>query len=110
MLERIEEIRGEGAAAINSGAMPRACRRAVPRCGCSMRCCVRVWRSMRCWSATDGATPVAPPPPPAAIAAPRTATRVGNAPVAVVERGRISALGGVTSLIWLVVLIFMVWH
>jgi Predicted integral membrane protein (DUF2269) len=61
-------------------------------------------------TATAGAVPVAPPAQPVAIAAPRTATRVSNAPVAVVERGRISALGGVTSLIWLVVLIFMVWH
>ena len=61
-------------------------------------------------AATAGAAPVAPPPQPAAIAAPRTATRAGNAPVAVVERGRISALGGVTSLIWLVVLVFMVVH
>jgi hypothetical protein len=61
-------------------------------------------------TATAGAAAVAPPAQPAAIAAPRTATRVTNAPVAVVERGRISALGGVTGLIWLVVLIFMVWH
>jgi hypothetical protein len=55
-----------------------------------------------------GAVPTAAQP--AAIAAPRTATPVSNAPVAVVERGRISALGGVTALIWLVVLVFMVWH
>jgi Ca2+/Na+ antiporter len=29
---------------------------------------------------------------------------------AAVERGRIAALGGLTALIWLVILIFMVWH
>jgi len=29
---------------------------------------------------------------------------------AVVERGRIASLGGLTALIWLVILIFMVWH
>ena len=28
----------------------------------------------------------------------------------VVERGRIASLGGLTALIWLVILIFMVWH
>jgi len=30
--------------------------------------------------------------------------------LAAVERGRIAALGGLTALIWLVILIFMVWH
>ena len=30
--------------------------------------------------------------------------------VAAVERGRIAALGGVTALIWLVILVLMVWH
>jgi uncharacterized protein (DUF58 family) len=30
--------------------------------------------------------------------------------VAAVERGRIAALGGVTGLIWLVILVLMVWH
>ena len=29
---------------------------------------------------------------------------------AAVERGRIASLGGLTTLIWLVILIFMVWH
>jgi hypothetical protein len=29
---------------------------------------------------------------------------------AAVERGRIASLGGLTALIWLVILIFMVWH
>lgn len=28
----------------------------------------------------------------------------------VVERGRIASLGGLTALIWLVILVFMVWH
>jgi hypothetical protein len=27
-----------------------------------------------------------------------------------VERGRIAAMGGVTALIWLVILVLMVWH
>jgi hypothetical protein len=48
--------------------------------------------------------------PPAAIAAPPAAAIPGDVRVAAVERGRISSLGGVTALIWLVVLIFMVWH
>ena len=30
--------------------------------------------------------------------------------VAAVERGRIASLGGVTALIWLVILVLMVWH
>jgi hypothetical protein len=30
--------------------------------------------------------------------------------VAAVERGRITSLGGVTALIWLVILVLMVWH
>jgi hypothetical protein len=30
--------------------------------------------------------------------------------VAAVERGRIAAMGGVTALIWLVILVLMVWH
>ena len=34
----------------------------------------------------------------------------GDLRVAAVEGGRIAALGGVTSLIWLVILVFMVWH
>jgi Predicted integral membrane protein (DUF2269) len=36
----------------------------------------------------------------------RTERRVAAA----VERGRIASLGGVTSLIWLVILVLMVWH
>jgi hypothetical protein len=47
---------------------------------------------------------------PTAIAPPPTAAIPGDVRVAAVERGRISSLGGVTALIWLVVLVFMVWH
>lgn len=58
----------------------------------------------------SGAQPVTAAPGtttrPAAIAAPTTAAD----PVAAVERGRIASLGGVTALIWLVILVFMVWH
>ena len=46
---------------------------------------------------------------PAAIAAP-AATAASDLRMAAVERGRIAALGGLTSLIWLVILVFMVWH
>jgi hypothetical protein len=46
----------------------------------------------------------------AAIAPPPAATRAGDQRVAAVERGRIASLGGVTALIWLVILVFMVWH
>jgi Ca2+/Na+ antiporter len=38
------------------------------------------------------------------------ATAVGELQVAAVERGRITLLGGLTALIWLVILVFMVWH
>jgi hypothetical protein len=46
---------------------------------------------------------------PAAIAAP-AATAAGDLRLAAVERGRIASLGGLTALIWLVILVFMVWH
>ncbi|HEX3713443.1 MAG TPA: DUF2269 family protein [Trebonia sp.] len=49
-------------------------------------------------------------PPPAAIAAPPAATRSADNRVAAVERGRIAGYGGVTSLIWLVILVLMIWH
>jgi predicted MFS family arabinose efflux permease len=45
---------------------------------------------------------------PAAITA--GATAAGDLRVAAVERGRIASLGGLTALIWLVVLVLMVWH
>ena len=48
---------------------------------------------------------------PAAIGAPaRTATATASLTVAAVERGRIASFGGLTALIWLVTLVFMVWH
>jgi hypothetical protein len=43
----------------------------------------------------------------AATAKPATATAEVRAAV---ERGRIASLGGLTALIWLVILVFMVWH
>jgi hypothetical protein len=46
-------------------------------------------------------------PPPIAIAPPPVGVDLR---VAAVERGRIVSLGGVTALIWLVILVFMVWH
>ena len=46
---------------------------------------------------------------PAVIAAP-AATVASDLRLAAVERGRIASLGGLTSLIWLVILVFMVWH
>jgi Predicted integral membrane protein (DUF2269) len=47
---------------------------------------------------------------PAAIAAPPVAPVGADVRVAAVERGRIASLGGVTALIWLVILVLMVWH
>ncbi|MGH3210880.1 MAG: DUF2269 family protein [Trebonia sp.] len=44
-----------------------------------------------------------------AAAAP-PATTASDLRLAAVERGRIASLGGLTSLIWLVILVFMVWH
>ncbi|HEX3514334.1 MAG TPA: hypothetical protein VHT26_10085 [Trebonia sp.] len=38
------------------------------------------------------------------------ATAAADHHQAVVERGRIASLGGLTALIWLVILIFMVWQ
>jgi hypothetical protein len=58
-----------------------------------------------------GAPPAtATTPPPVAIAAPPAATRAAGNRVAAVERGRIAGYGGVTSLIWLVILVLMIWH
>jgi hypothetical protein len=66
--------------------------------------------------AAPGTTPAdAATPQPAAAAAqaapaaPRALPGPGRQ-IAAVERGRIASLGGVTSLIWLVVLVLMVWH
>ena len=52
--------------------------------------------------AIGGAQPTAVPAPPAGAAADRL--------TAAVERGRIVSLGGVTALIWLVILVLMAWH
>lgn len=48
-------------------------------------------------------------PAPAPVSAPAPAPAPGLAPVAAVERARISSLSGVVALIWLVTLILMVW-
>jgi uncharacterized membrane protein len=50
-------------------------------------------------------TPAAAAPTPTA-----TATVGRDLRVAAVEHGRIVSMGGVTALIWLVILVFMVWH
>lgn len=47
---------------------------------------------------------------PAAIAAPAGTATAASLTVAAVERGRIVSFGGLTALIWLVTLVFMVWH
>ena len=52
---------------------------------------------------TDGAGTAQPPSEPAPSA-------TSDIRVAAVERGRIAAMGGVTALIWLVILVLMVWH
>jgi hypothetical protein len=49
-------------------------------------------------------------PPPAGVAAGPTPSQADDYRVAMVERGRIASIGGITSLIWLVILILMVWH
>jgi hypothetical protein len=51
------------------------------------------------------ATTVASEAQPAAATDPRTGLRL-----AAVERGRIAMMGGVTAVIWLVILVLMVWH
>jgi hypothetical protein len=57
---------------------------------------------------TDAAGAAQPPSSaPAGEPAPSAASDVR---VAAVERGRIAAMGGVTALIWLVILVLMVWH
>jgi hypothetical protein len=42
--------------------------------------------------------------------APQLAAAEANRMTAAVERGRITSLGGVTALIWLVILVLMAWH
>jgi Ca2+/Na+ antiporter len=51
------------------------------------------------------ATTVASDAHPALATDPRTGLRL-----AAVERGRIASMGGITALIWLVILVMMVWH
>lgn len=49
-------------------------------------------------------------PPSAAPRAEAAPSAMSDIKVAAVERGRIAAMGGVTALIWLVILVLMVWH
>jgi uncharacterized membrane protein len=58
-------------------------------------------------SAAAGATPADATGPASARPA---ATAGRDLRVAAVERGRIASIGGVTALIWLVILVLMVWH
>lgn len=58
-------------------------------------------------SADSGTAPTATEAPDAAQGA---ATVGRDLRVAAVERGRIASIGGVTALIWLVILVLMVWH
>ena len=51
------------------------------------------------------ATAVASDAQPAMTTDPRTGLRL-----AAVERGRIASMGGITAVIWLVILVLMVWH
>jgi hypothetical protein len=55
----------------------------------------------------DGAQPALEGAPPAAVTA---LSAAGDRHTAAVERGRIASIGGVTALIWLVILVLMVWH
>jgi hypothetical protein len=65
-------------------------------------------------AAGAAATPAAADATPALTAAPTQAGAAGAtmAPerIAVVERGRIASMGGITGLIWLVILVLMVWR
>ncbi len=56
---------------------------------------------------TEEAASSAPPPAPGAAGSTATATA---SHIATVERGRIATMGGVVSLIWLVILVLMVWN
>ncbi|HEX6452463.1 MAG TPA: hypothetical protein VF060_23760 [Trebonia sp.] len=61
-------------------------------------------------SATPGATTAVGTADTLSIASAPAATAANAEQIAAVERGRIASLGGVTSLIWLVILILMVWR
>jgi Predicted integral membrane protein (DUF2269) len=56
---------------------------------------------------TEGDRPAAGGAAPAAATARHTSADLN---AAAVERGRIASIGGVTALIWLVILVLMVWH
>jgi hypothetical protein len=58
---------------------------------------------------TEGDRPAIGGAQPAAGAA-RLAAAEANRMTAAVERGRITSIGGVTALIWLVILVLMAWH
>ena len=58
---------------------------------------------------TEGDRPAIGGAQPAAGAT-RLAAAEANRMTAAVERGRITSLGGVTALIWLVILVLMAWH
>ena len=58
---------------------------------------------------TEGDQPAIGGAQPASGAAPLAAAEA-NRMTAAVERGRITSLGGVTALIWLVILVLMAWH
>lgn len=49
-------------------------------------------------------------PPAAAPSVEPAPSAMSDIKVAAVERGRIAAMGGVTALIWLAILVLMVWH
>ncbi len=66
--------------------------------------------SVRPAAATDAARAAAGSAQPTAGAGRPAAAAAGDHHRAAVERGRIASLGGLTALIWLVILIFMVWH
>ncbi len=61
-------------------------------------------------AATDAARAAAGSAQPAAGGGRPVTVAAGDHHRAAVERGRIASLGGLTALIWLVILIFMVWH
>jgi Predicted integral membrane protein (DUF2269) len=61
-------------------------------------------------AALEGAGAAAAGQPPAASGAAPTAGTASEFRIAAVERGRIASIGGVTALIWLVILVLMVWH
>lgn len=60
--------------------------------------------------AAEVAAGTTPPDGRPAVALPAADPATERRVAAAVERGRIASLGGVTSLIWLVILVLMVWH